>query len=298
MKTKIILTLIFTSLIIYPPLSHSQDYNLDPSRVKWKSLYYKTYVLLFSFKVRAKLNIIHSANSTNTLLTSKQGQGTFPRMNPSYRIDLNSKFLNRDSLTSLWFDPDGTAFQRTQTETGSKKRIKIYRILKNGFYSLDIKPKENEKDLPPEKWTLSEEGFRTFKMMPPDGTVVTEPTALYYIVSASYIDRPGDKFEKHIFTKYGIYKLSLFAVGYREIETDFESINKGEKKTFNRTVKTLHIKMSTAPIDSTQKNEFEFLGLKKDIDLYLDPATRVLTQISGKADKIGYADIKLKEVIF
>ena len=44
--------------------------------------------------------------------------------------------------------------------------------------------------------------------------------------------------------------------------------------------------------------DFDFLGLKGDIDLYMDPATRVLVQVSGKADYIGRTDIKLKEVSF
>jgi hypothetical protein len=56
--------------------------------------------------------------------------------------------------------------------------------------------------------------------------------------------------------------------------------------------------MNAVPIDPSEKDDFEFLGMKGDIDLYIDPDTRVLVQISGNADIIGYTDIKLKEVTF
>ena len=56
--------------------------------------------------------------------------------------------------------------------------------------------------------------------------------------------------------------------------------------------------MNAIPVDPAGADEFDFLGLKGDIDLYLDPDNRVLVQISGKADVIGHTDIKLIEVSF
>ena len=56
--------------------------------------------------------------------------------------------------------------------------------------------------------------------------------------------------------------------------------------------------MNAVPIDPSEGDKFDFLGLKGDIHLYMDPVTRVLLQISGKADIIGHTDITLKEVVF
>lgn len=299
MRLKIVLLLLFLSLNSYPLLAQPQESELDPSRVKWTSLYYKTYIVFFSMKIRANLNQLPLSDSKKALLTPKAGQGAMPKQDPTYRIDLDTKILGRKSLISLWFDPDGSAFQRTQTDTGSKKRVKTYRILKNGYYSRQSKPKEHEVDLPPHKWTQLGEGEKTFNKLPSAGAVIAEPTALYYLVSASNLNKPGDKFQKYIFTKYGIYQLSLHAVDYQNIEVDYKSREGDKKRSISEDeYKTLHIRMNAVPIDPTEKDDFDFLGMKGDIDLYIDPDTRVLVQISGIADILGYTDIQLKEVTF
>lgn len=299
MRIKIVLLLLLLSLNGFPLLLQAEESKLDPSRVKWTSLYYKTYILFFSMKIRANLNEISLKDSKNALLTPKKGQGTMPKRDPTYRIDLDTKILGRKSFISLWFDPDGSAFQRTQTDTGSKQRVKTYRILTDGYYSREAKPREHEVDLPPHKWTQLGEGERTFNKLPPGDAVITEPTALYYLVSASNLNKPGDKFQKYIFTKYGVYQLNLHAVDYKKIEADYKS-REGDKDRSIRDdeYNTLHIRMNAIPIDPTEKDDFDFLGMKGDIDLYIDPDTRVLVQISGNADIVGYTDIQLKEVTF
>jgi len=299
MRLKIVLLLFFLSLNSYPLLAQPQESELDPSRVKWTRLYYKTYIVFFSMKIRANLNQLPLSDSKKALLSPKEGQGTMPKQDPSYRIDLDTKILGRKSLISLWFDPDGSAFQRIQTDTGSKKRVKTYRILKNGYYSRQSKPKEHEVDLPPHKWTEIGEGKNKFDKLPPAGAIVAEPTALYYLVSASNLDKPGDKFQKYIFTKYGIYQLNLHAVDYKKIEVNYKSRDGDKERSIsNEEFNTLHIKMNAVPLDPSGKDDFDFLGMKGDIDLYIDPETRVLVQISGNADIVGYTDIQLKEVTF
>ena len=298
MKLKYLLLTLFIGLNSYPLLTQAQESKLDPKLVKWTSLHYKTYILFFSVNVKYKLNQISQADSKSALLKPTKGTGTMPTMDPTYRIDLDSKIMGRKSFISLWFDPSGTAFQRTQTDTGSKQRVKTYRILTDGYYSREAKPKGNEEDLPPNKWTQIGEGAKTFNKLPPEGRIVAEPTALYYLVSASSISKPGDKFEEYIFTKHGVFSLKLHAVDYKDIETNYKSNQDGKKQSIQGESKTLHITMNAVAIDPADAGDFDFLGLKGDIDLYMDPATRVLVQVSGKADYIGRTDIKLKEVSF
>lgn len=50
--------------------------------------------------------------------------------------------------------------------------------------------------------------------------------------------------------------------------------------------------------DPAEAGDFDFPGLNADTDLYMDPATRVLLRISGKADIIVTTDIELKEATF
>jgi hypothetical protein len=299
LKLKQIIFALGIALISYPLLSLAQDPKLDPSRVEWTSLSYKTRVLFFGMNIDVQMNQIPLATSKAALLTPTQGDGTMPQTDPSYRIDLRTKILGRKSFISLWFDPDGTAFQRTQTDTGKKQRVKTYRILKNGYHSFQAKPKESEKELLPNLWTDIGIGNKKFNKLPPTGTIITEPTALYYLVSASPLNKPGDKFEQYIFTKHGVYRLDLHAIDYQNIEVKFETNQSGKKNTvYNDEFKTLHIRMNGVAIDPAVQGDFDLLGLKGDIDLYLDLETRVLVQISGAIDIVGYTDIKLKAVAF
>ena len=299
MKVKHIILALFIGICSYPSLSLALDTKLDPSRVQWTGLSYKTRVLFFGMSIDVQMNQMSLAMSKAALLAPKHGEGTMPQTDPTYRIDLDTEILGRNSFISLWFDPEGTAFQRTQTDTGKKHRVKTYRILKNGFYSRQAKPRENEKALPPSKWTDIGEGNNEFNMLAPPGTIIAEPTALYYLVSASPLNKPGDTFEQYIFTKHGIYRLDLRAVDYQNIEVNFETNQSGNKSTvYNDEFKTLHISVNPVAIDPAAKGDFDLLGLKGEIDLYLDPETRVLVQISGAIDIVGYTDIKLKAVSF
>jgi hypothetical protein len=290
---------LFIGVSSYPLFSLAEDSILDPSRVKWKSLDYKTHIVFFGMKIKVQMNQISLATSKAALLTPKQGEGAMPQADPTYRLDMATGILGRNSFISLWFDPDGTAFQRTQTDTGKKHRVKTYRILQNGYYSFQAKPKENEKELPADKWSDIGEGNNKFNSLPPAGTVITEPTALFYLVSASPLNKPGDKFQQYIFTKHGIYQVDLHAVDYQKLEVNFKSNQSGKKRSiYNDEFKALHIRMTGIPIDPAAQGDFEFLGLKGDIDLYLDPETRVLVQISGSLDIVGYTDIVLRSATF
>jgi len=299
MKSRYIIFILFIGLSSYPLLSLAQDSTLDPSRVKWTSLSYKTRILFFGMKIEVQMNQLSLATSKAALLTPKDGEGTMPQTDPTYRLDVDTKILGRNSFVSLWFDPDGTAFQRTQTDTGKKQRVKTYRILKNGYYSFQAKPKENEKELPPKKWSDIGESNNRFNSLPPTGTIITEPAALFYLVSASPLNKPGDKFQQYIFTKHGIYRIDLHAVDYQTIEVHFKSNQRGKERTvYDDEFKALNIRMTGVAIDPAMQDDFDFLGLKGDIDLYLDPETRVLVQISGSLDIVGYTDILLREATF
>ena len=299
MKPKHLILALFIGISSYPLLLLAQDSKLDPSRVGWKSLSYKTHVLFFGMNIEVQMNQISLATSKAALLEPKSGQGAMPQTDPTYRLDLDTKILGRNSAISLWFDPDGSAFQRTQTDTGKKHRVKTYRILEDGYFSLQARPKEDEKDLSPNMWTDRGEGEKIFDKLPPAGTIIAEPTALYYLASAAPLNKPGDKFEQYIFTKHGIYKLYFHAVDYQNLEAQFKINHSGESETvYDDGYKTLHIKMNGVPIDASAEGDFDFLGLKGEIDLYLDPKTRVLVQISGSLEIIGYTDVKLRAVTF
>lgn len=61
MELRYIIFALFVSLSSYPLMSLAQDSTLDPSRVKWTSLDYKTHILFFGMKIKVQMNQISLA---------------------------------------------------------------------------------------------------------------------------------------------------------------------------------------------------------------------------------------------
>lgn len=111
MKLKLIIVVLSIGISSYPFLLPAQDFSLDPSRVKWTSLSYQTCILFFLMNIEVQMHQLSLATSKAALLESSHGEGTMPQTDPTYRIDLDTQILGRNSFISLRFDPDGTAFQ-------------------------------------------------------------------------------------------------------------------------------------------------------------------------------------------
>jgi hypothetical protein len=47
-----------------------------------------------------------------------------------------------------------------------------------------------------------------------------------------------------------------------------------------------------------QPEEFSFMGLKGDFEIYIDAATRIPVQVSGQISRIGKVHIRLQTVEF
>ncbi len=77
------------------------------------------------------------------------------------------------------------------------------------------------------------------------------------------------------------------------LETQGDDLKRVDKK-----IDTIKISFQARSLAPTNKEpeEFSFLGLKGNFDIYIDKASRVPVQVSGKITAFGEVDIRLQEM--
>ena len=126
---------------------------------------------------------------------------------------------------------------------------------------------------------------------------MTDNAAIFYAVSAADLNKKGDYVVFLTFDKEHINEVKLLCGGFADIDADYVVQSNTGKKRVQGSVKALRISLQSRPIDKNSDNkEFMFLGVKGDINIYLDPQSHIPLQVSGKVDYVGHTDIKLSQV--
>lgn len=278
----------------------SADDKYDPNKVPWSRLVYQVTKLGITATSEISLRTGSVAEIGSDLRPIPDGGELQPRRSQIAVLTLESQALWRSSTLDLWFDPtDAAALQRVQLETGKAARRNRYRRLRftgDSAYSLTRKATEDEVGKPHEEWSRVNEWTIDYPRRVPRG--VTTPSALFYILSAGNLSQPGDTLQLYLFSKSRLMELDLEVLGRAEIDSDYVQIVAGEESALQETVSTIEISLDGRPVDGGEGEEsFEFLGLRGDVRIYLDPDLRFPLQISGAIKVVGHGNVKLKRIV-
>jgi len=275
------------------------DARLSPERVSWRELSF--YGSKFGISLRADLTLepISAARAEQELLPSKRGAGIGPPEEGALVVALGSEVLSRRSDIRLLVDPaTGAALQRVQTESGRKQRIKSLRYGERGISTVRTRPADGEKDLPSERWTDVREGGEDYPEIAAGGLRVSDPTALFYVIAASDIERPGDSVEVPIFSDDRILMVEARALDLRRVEVDYERGDGSTSRGVNGPATALRLSLDARVAgDAAGDASFELAGLRGDVEMLLDPVTRTPLQLSGKVPYAGSVAIRLRRVV-
>ncbi|MFV2056953.1 MAG: hypothetical protein ACC707_10820 [Thiohalomonadales bacterium] len=302
-----ILRTIFISLLLVGLLSVKDAAALgsEMQSPSWKELKYVATILFFSAAADIKytpagadLYAPHSIDVNRDLtldlanskpLTGKKGKVE--------QLVLYSDFMGKQSNISLFFESNLNALQRTQLDSGRKHRFKLYQFLEKGVYSLRLNPKSGQEHFPPSKW--ADKGEQHFQY--PSNLDLKQPvldaTSLFYVMSAGLFNKPGDQASFIVFAKGQLLVLQFLAKEWTVLETDYFEQSGGEKVNIESEQKVLRIILKATPLVPGKKStEFEFIGLKGDLNFYIDTRKRLLLQLSGAVKIVGTVDIVLRNV--
>ncbi len=249
-----------------------------------------------------EIEAVPTARATAGWLTSEAVGELSPHGKEVLLLKLGSRLMGRRSSLDLWLDPaTAAAFQRTQLETGQRIRHNRYRALRfadGGVLSTTARPADDEIGKPHTEWSLVSGDFREYPLLDGGELAVTEPSALFYVLSTSELERPGDRVTTHVYSKNRLLRVELIVEESTQIEVDYmEATPRSERQVRSRR-DALRILIRSQPLDGRpEAGGFELLGLRGDVYVFLDPHLRLPLQISGDIRYAGRGNVRLRRAV-
>jgi hypothetical protein len=254
--------------------------DYDPAQVKWSQLTFRTTVLFITLQATVGLEKLTASEAEPALIKPKTGEGVSPGQKDVYLLKSHTAKFGRNSTLKLWFEGDLTPLQRMEIETGRKNIVRTYRFLPDGAFRRDLAPTKGEKGQPPARWTKNSSHYYPYPdRLPP--LKMTDNAAIFYAVSAAHLNKKGDKVVFLTFDKKHINEVTLLCEGFADIDANYFEQSKTGKKRIRGAVKALRVALQSRPIDRDKdKKDFTFLGVKGDINIYLDPKSHIPLQVT------------------
>jgi hypothetical protein len=293
---------------MYASASHAQSESrlqYDPGRVSWAELSFYAKNFWVEVTTRIQLILLPAAETEALLLPSPRGtpvKPATPRVSQiTVQTNIDPKLRPPVTLYSrIWFNPaDTSALGRIMIRRGEDDYKKMYRFTRQGVFRHQLEPRDKrEALLAPENWTHENNNFYAYDPAKLGCSGVAEPSALIYIPSAADISALNNPFSLCVFGKRQLHRARLQQEGIYPISVNFIEANQERKIRKEERVNTIKIAISAEPMESdlNEDENFSFLGLHKDIAIYIDPATHFPVQVSGIIPTIGAVDLKLSEV--
>jgi len=270
---------------------------LDATRLSWSRLEYSATKFFLSVRTAAEIVPRHSQQLRTELIAPTRGDPKFPVGPEAYELTLATNGVGTDALIRVWFDDYGSVLQRSSLYSGKKQWYRVYRYTSDGAYSLKKRPRENERGSTHEGWTDTTEDFYPYTQ-PRDGLLITEGEVIFYLLAMAPLRDVGDTFEFLVFSTHG---LDLARLTVREVTTfpiDVVEQSAQGEQALDTDVDALLLTLHAQPYNySSDANQFEFLGLRGDIDIMLDAVTHIPLRVTGQVDYLGEVNINLRRIV-
>jgi len=276
-------------------------------QVLWKNLSYQGKNFLGKVETVVSLADLPAKEAQGVLIPIPEGnplQASRPRV---MVIDVQSTVeplfgVNELTGSQVWFSPsDAAALQRTRSRKGDDIWQNTYRFTEKGVYRLRSKPEGvDEKKLAPEHWTKIKASFYPYPDRGSGSRTVLEPTVLLYLVSALDFRKPTAPRSLYVFDRKQLHQVQVHVDGLQRLKVSYIEKNLGKdirREGMIDTVKISFKPRALVPRDE-QPEDFSFLGLKGNFEIYIDAATRIPVQVSGQISGIGTVQIRLQTVEF
>jgi len=289
------LTALTATLILLPEISVSAQ--LDPDRVQWSALRFHASKFLVSIDADVGVSDL-PANEVDGLLMDP-GEGTaVPATDSVKELTFATEFFGRKSQTAVLLNTsDGATLQRTSHDSGKRNRHRIYRYTDTGAYNRTWWPIDKaEEKLPTdqwEKWSKTGEGMSPF----PEaihGETVVDPGSLLYILGTAPLDEAGDTIAILAYARRNVHRVQVEVAGMETIKVDYEQTGGAAPGKKKGKVQVLKLLLRGELVDDgDDDDQFELLGLRGDIDIYIDPVTRAPIRLEGNVKIAGHAIMRL-----
>jgi len=285
--------------------AHANESGAHPGL--WKYLAFRGNHFLGKVNTEVFLADLPANEAQKILISIPQGsplEASTPRV---LVIDVQSKvapLLGAIDLSGsqAWFSPDdATALQRIRSRRGDDIWQNTYRFSPQGVYRVRKKPaRAEEKKLSPEHWNRIKTTFYPYPPLNPESGPVLEPAGLLYLASFLDVGSQTASRRLYVFDRKQLHEVRMDVEGRRRLKVSY--LEKGHQQEVQRDGMIDAVKISFKPraliAQGQPPEQFSFMGLRGDFDIYLDPANRIPVQISGQISRIGQIHIRLQIVEF
>ena len=208
-------------------------------------------------------------------------------------LDVLSSVVSNSEQILVSFDPtNGQNRMRRRHSQGSGQRVKSYQY-ESSFLLRERHNPVGDTSIPPEEWPVSSRKKVAYPTSATD-TVVTSPYLLVLLAQRLQAQGPEHSLEVLVHTDQNFYRVRLTSGNGVPIEVDYQ-LNGQDNVSGERETYAVGVQVSPegTPEDD---NDFNLLGLQKDIILLFDRKSGLPLQIRGMAPRIGATEINLKSV--
>ena len=282
-------------------------FEIDADKVLWNHLSYRAKSIFGKVTTDVRLLAVPVEEVADLLITDPAGEALQPSGATVFTLtvysNINPLFGSEEILkTQSWFDPDGAgALQRVRLRQGKDKWQKSYRFTKMGVFRLRKKPKDSrEENLTLDQWTKIRNHFYLYGDKGLGCPQILEPASLLYIVSAIDLTLTKKPLNLCVFNKKQLHQIKVSVDGPRRLKVNYLEKSGTRQTRRDHAIDAIKISFQSRPLapEDQEPEEFSFLGLKGDFDIFIDKATRLPVQVSDKISTFGKVDIKLEEVSF
>jgi len=287
--------LVLLLAVAMPARADEPEPRFYPDRVGWTSIEMSASKLLVTMDVTMSVERQDLASAEVRLITPLTDRER-DAVHEAMALRFVTEGLGRRNEVELLMDPEsGSALQRTTFRTGHHPKYRIYRFEDDHILRITRRPESGEDDLSPDRWSQVAEETYSYPA-PRAGSAVAEASSLIYLAATSGIARPGDRLEILAMASDEFHIVELECQKPAEVRVDYFAIDGDRVERFTGKTSAIRISIRARSLEPDKGEEFDLLGLK-DLEVFLDPASRLPLELRGKVDFFGRVDFELNRVI-
>jgi hypothetical protein len=268
-------------------------FALDPQRVGWNSMNLEAHKLFISATTEAEWSV-DSRESIAGRLIAVPDKAAVPAGSSILTLKVRASMPGIRSSTTLWMDPaTANSLQYEIRNSGKRIRERTVRFTDSGAFQRTRRPGEKDDEDKPSTWTSDSSGFWPYSA-PVSNTPVLDSLALLYVVAAAPLEKTGDRLEVLVFQGRELARVVLTADRLVDTRVAYQATGADGTRSCRGSVRALRIRLTVLPFGEGPP-DFDFLGLKSDIFVLVEPDSRLVLRIEGKAAVIGGVSSALKK---
>lgn len=277
-----------------------QTVSAQDSTLPWSSASYRATKFFLSATADVSLRIAPAVEVATALQPAGGYVGLAPADGPHVLTTIDTHMSRQQTQLQLWHGKDTQMLQRTALYTGRKDWYRLLRYTADGVYSLKRRPRADESGRDPAAWSDLTTDFYPYKVKAEQigeknkATAITEPEVVFYALVHHGLEREGDHFELVVQDEGQPMRIDVRAVGTERLRVDYERTDANGVSRVDAQVDALRVTMSAIPVaDGPGAGEVKFLGLDGNVEIFFDPASRLVLELRGGAKVVGEVRLKL-----